>query len=256
MNQDSVQAFFDARDKRPGWPAIDARLRPTTLEEGYLLQNAVHARVSSAGDSRVGWKVGSTSAAGQRGFGLREPVYAGLFASNRSPNLADALTRQLARPSLECEIAVVLRHDIDGRDPALANAVIKDAIGACHIGCEIIDNRYGDPMEVGVPSLVADDFFQAGFVIGAENTAWKTQDLVTAAGFIEIDGERKTGSALDILSAFDSLQWLATALARNGLLLKAGEIVLTGTLVTPTPIALPATSVSLGITGFATMELD
>jgi 2-keto-4-pentenoate hydratase len=256
MNQDSVQAFFGARNKRPRWPAIDARLRPATIEAGYKLQNAVHARVSGAGDVRVGWKVGSTSAAGQRGFGLQEPVYAGLFASNRSPDLADALNRPLARPSLECEIAVVLRHDIDGRGPALANAAIRDAVGACHIGCEIIDNRYGDPMAVGVPSLVADDFFQAGFVIGPENTAWKAQDLVTAEGFIEIDGKRKTGSALDILSAFDSLRWLATALARNDLVLKAGEIVLTGTLVTPTPIALPPRSVSLGITGFATMELS
>jgi 2-keto-4-pentenoate hydratase len=52
------------------------------------------------------------------------------------------------------------------------------------------------------------------------------------------------------------LLWLAKALARNGLLLRAGEVVLTGTLVVPTPVALPARAVSIGITGFATLGID
>ncbi|HEY4174465.1 MAG TPA: hypothetical protein VGM42_15645, partial [Rhodopila sp.] len=226
MNQESVQAFVEARGRRPGWSAIAAPLRPSTIEDGYRLQAAVHDRLAAGGDDRVGWKVGCTTASGQRGFGLREPVYAGLLAGGRSPSLADALSRGLASPSLECEIAVVLRRDLDGTETDVA-----DAIGACHIACEIIDNRYGDAMAVGVPSLIADDFFQVGFVIGAENLGWREQDLAAASGFIEIDGQRRTGSARDGLSVFDSLRWLAKALGRNGLSLRSGEIVLTGTLV-------------------------
>jgi 2-keto-4-pentenoate hydratase len=255
MNEASVQAFVQARGKRPDWPDIDARLRPVTIADGYRLQDAVHRRLAIAGDARVGWKVGSTSASGQRGFGLHEPVYAGLFAGDRSTSLAEALSRPLTRPSLECEIAVVLRRDIDGADPALSIATITDAIGACHIACEIIDNRYGAPMSLGVPSLIADDFFQVGFVVGAENTGWRTQDLAAAEGFIEIDGQRRTGSVRDVLAAFDSLRWLAVALVCNGLPLRAGELVLTGTLVTPTPVALPARAVSIGITGFETLGI-
>jgi 2-keto-4-pentenoate hydratase len=106
-----------------------------------------------------------------------------------------------------------------------------------------------------VPSLIADDFFQVGFVVGAENTAWRTQDLGAAEGFIEIDGERKTGSVRNVLTAFDSLRWLAGALERGGLSLRAGPLVLTGTLVTPTPVSLPARAVSKGITGFETLAI-
>jgi 2-keto-4-pentenoate hydratase len=250
MDLESVHAFAQARGRRPGWPGIDERLRPATIEDGYRLQDAVHARLAAAGDARVGWKVGSTSAAGQRGFGLQEPVYAGLFASNRSPSLADALSRKLVRPSLECEIAAVLRRDLDGAAADLSDATIMDAIGACHIACEIIDNRYGDPMAVGVPSLIADDFFQAGFVIGAENAGWRMQDLPSVEAFIEIDGQRVIGSAHHVLSAFQSLRWLAQSLARNGLSLRAGEIVLTGSITVPTAVALPARAVTMGIDGF------
>jgi 2-keto-4-pentenoate hydratase len=255
MNQESVQAFVQARGRRPAWQNIEPRLRPGTMEDGYRLQHAIHAQLAAAGDALVGWKVGSTSASGQRGFGLREPVYAGLLASGRSASLGEALARPLTRPSVECEIAVVLRRDIDGADPDLSAEAVKDSIGACHIACEIIDNRYGDPMAVGVPSLIADDFFQVGIVVGAENTAWRKQDLGAAEGFIEIDGQRRTGSARDVLTAFDSLLWLAKALGRNGLWLRAGELVLTGTLVVPTPVPLPAQAVSMGVTGFATLGM-
>jgi len=250
MNQESVRAFVEARGRRPEWSGIESPLRPSTIEDGYRLQAAIHDRLAAAGDPRVGWKVGCTSASGQRGFGLREPVYAGLLASGRSVSLADALSRGLTSPSLECEIAVVLRRDLDDAD-----ADIADAIGACHIACEIIDNRYGDAMAVGVPSLIADDFFQVGFVLGPENAGWRGQDLAAASGFIEIGGQRRTGSARDVLNAFDSLRWLAKALARNGLSLRAGEIVLTGTLVAPAPVALPARAVSMGIGGFPSLEL-
>jgi 2-keto-4-pentenoate hydratase len=255
MNQDSIDAFVGARGRRPAWPGIEEALRPTTIEDGYCLQNAIHARLMAAGDARVGWKVGSTSAAGQRGFGLREPVYAGLFASGRSSSLAEALSRNLARPSVECEIAVVLAKDIDGADPALSLATVTDAIGPCYFGCEIIDSRYDDLGSVGVPSLIADDFFQVGFVVGAENVAWRTQDLTAVEGFIEIDGQRWTGSVRDVLSAFDSLRWLARALARGGLSLRAGDLVLTGTLVPPKPVPLPARAVSMGISGFEPLVL-
>jgi len=255
MHQDSIEAFVSARGQRPAWPGIDEALRPKTIEDGYRLQNAIHDRLIAAGDARVGWKVGSTSASGQRGFGLSEPVYAGLFAGGRSANLAEALSRPLARPSVECEIAVVLRKDIDGADPGLSAATVTDAIGACHFGCEIIDSRYADPASVGVPSLIADDFFQVGFVVGAENADWREQDLTAVEGFIEIDGQRWDGSVRDVLTAFDSLLWLAKALARGGLSLHAGDIVLTGTLVPPRPVPLPARAVSMGITGFARLGL-
>jgi 2-keto-4-pentenoate hydratase len=256
MQQDSVQAFVEARGRRPQWFGIDEPLRPASIRDGYHLQHAVHVRLAAAGDVRVGWKVGSTTAAGQRTFGLPEPVYAGLFASGRSLSLGEALDRPLARPSLECEIAMVLRHDVSAGDTDPSAGAIMDAIGACHIACEIIDNRYGDPMAAGVPSLIADDFFQAGFVIGAENTGWRTQDLSMAEAFIEIDGQRATGTARSGLSAIESLRWLARSLGRNGQSLRAGEIVLTGSITVPTAVGLPARAVRMGIDGFAPLALD
>ena len=255
MQERTIQAFLDARTQRPRWPGIPADLSPATLDEAYALQQALHLRLGAQGIPRLGYKVGSTSPAGQHLFGLDEPVYAGIFADGRAPSLAAALAQGLAQPSLECEIALILRTDLDGADPDLTAARIADAVGSCHIACEIIDNRYGDPRAVGVPSLIADDFFHAGFVIGARNPGWRDQDLTRVEAVIEIDGVRTTGNAGDVLSAGASLRWLARKLASVGARLHAGDIVLTGAIAGPVRIAPPVRAVALRIAGFAPLAL-
>jgi 2-keto-4-pentenoate hydratase len=256
LHEDSVQAFVNARAKRPSWAGIAEQFRPATIRDGYRLQQAIHAQLGAAGHPRVGYKIGSTSAAGQRTFGLAEPVYAGLFDSGRSPTLADALARPLVEPSLECEIALILQGNIDGADPDLSTERLADAVGSCHIACEIIDNRYGDPLALGVPSLIADDFFHEGFVIGAANPEWRDQDLASAEATMDIDGKRTLGTAHDVMSAFVALRWLARALAISGNSLHAGDIVMTGSITVPTRITLPAQAVTLSITGFAPLRLE
>ncbi len=70
-----------------------------------------------------------------------------------------------------------------------------------------------------------------------------------------IDGTVHPGSTADVVTPLDSLRWLARKLASNGQQLKTGDIVLSGSLVTPTPIALPARSVSIAIEGFGALSL-
>src|SRR5690606_14678325 len=135
----------------------------------------VHRRLSAEGNPPLGFKIGSTSPKTQRGLGLDEPIYAGMFADTRAADLRAGLSRPLRAPSIECEIAFVLGRDIDVAD--LRPPALRDAVASCHLACEIIDNRYGDPLKVGIPTLLADDFFHAAFVMGEANPGWRGLDL-------------------------------------------------------------------------------
>ena len=242
---DAVQAFIEARRHRPSWPGVAPALRPQTIADGYRLQDAIHRGLGG----RVGYKVGATSAAGQRAWGVAEPAYAGLSAADRSADLAEAFARPLRAPGLECEIALVLAESVSADD--VSEATLRNAIGACHIACEIIDSRYDNPKEIGVPTLIADDFFQAGFVLGAANPDWRQQDLRQARGSITIDGQRTEGAVGDVLDGYASLAWLVRQRGR----VAAGEIVLTGAIVGPLPVTLPARAVEFTITGFTPLRL-
>lgn len=252
---DAVSAFVAARTSRPRWPEVPAAARPASICEGYRLQRAIHERLADQGVRRVGYKIGSTSPLNQSPWGLTEPVYAGIFTDTRAESLTAALARPLLHPSLECEVAFQLRRDIDGADPALSTATILDAVAACHVACEIIDSRYDAPMEIGVPTLLADDFFQAGFVLGAAHPVWRTLDFGALEGAIEIDGVLTSGKASDALDAISAMLWLARKLAMSGATLREGEIILTGSFTRPIPVTPSARAVILTISGFTPLTL-
>jgi 2-keto-4-pentenoate hydratase len=250
-----IDGFLRTRRARPKWIAIAPELRPKSMEEGYQVQKAIHERLDATGPTLLGYKVGSTTAAGQKIFGIGEPVYAGLFSDGDFPTLGAALANPLTAPSLECEIAMRLGSNLDGARGEITDDETMRAIATCHLACEIIDNRYGDPMAVGVPSLLADDWFNVGFVLGPPNPRWPNLELSNRKGQIEIDGVVATGNSNDWLPPIKSVQWLAQKLAQAGRRLRAGDIILTGTIVAPTKIKLPAKSASISIEGFGTLNL-
>jgi 2-keto-4-pentenoate hydratase len=86
---------------------------------------------------------------------------------------------------------------------------------------------------MGAPTLVADDFFAAGCVLGQPVSRLVAPDLSKVAGRALINGlEAGRGTGADVLGhPHNALAWLANHLAAEGKGLHAGQIVLTGSLV-------------------------
>ncbi|MCK0209949.1 hypothetical protein MWN33_18105 [Starkeya koreensis] len=252
---DEIDAFLRSREARPHWGAIPPERRPHDLAEGYRLQHRIHAALAARGTTHAGYKIGCTSAAGQRGFGLDEPIYAGMFETTRATSLREALAVPLLAPMIECEIAFVMRATLDdGAD--LSDAALTDAIASAHLACEVVDARYGvPPAEIGAPTLLTDDFLHVRFMLGPPVPGWRALPLEALAGAIEIDGTLHPGNTAEVLSPFAALRWLVTKLASNGQRLEAGMTVLTGSLVPPTPIKLPARHVAIWAEGFGRLDL-
>ncbi len=98
---------------------------------------------------------------------------------------------------------------------------------------EIVDDRYVDWRRMDAPTLIADDFFAAGCVLGAPVGRERRPDLAAVTGTTLINGiEVGRGRGADVMGhPFAALAWLANSLAARGLGLRQGEFVLTGSLV-------------------------
>lgn len=248
----AVEHFVAARRRRPAWDRVPDAIAPSTIAEGYRLQAAVHDRLVAQGASLRGYKIGSTSAAGQAAFGLTEPVYAGLFEQDRFASLTEALARPMTMPAIEIEIAFVLaRATAKGASlPDLAAAV-----ASCHISCEIIDRRYGEPLQDTVGSLLADDFFNVGFVLGTANPDWRARDLGGLDAAIRLDDTVHTANASSVLSALGVLAWLVQKLPPDRPL-KPGDVVLTGSIVPPKAVSPHTRSIEMTIEGFEPLRFE
>jgi len=118
------------------------------------------------------------------------------------------------------------------RAPFDSNAVAA-AVGEVMAGMEIVDDRYVDYKSLDTPTLIADDFFDGGCVLGNSIAGWRSLDLASLRGVTWINGvEVGRGRGADVMGhPFVALAWLANSLARRERKLCAGEFVFTGSVV-------------------------
>jgi 2-keto-4-pentenoate hydratase len=208
-------------------------LRPADPLEGYAVQEAVAARMTAGGwGERAGWKIGCTTLKMQNLLGIGQPGAGGVYATTVFHEHATFRHQDFQRPGVECEIAVLLERDLPGptdRETAAA------AVAAVCAAIEIVDDRYGDFQAVGAPTMLADDFFNAGCVLGPWVRDFRGLDLGALEGRMIVNGEPVArGHGRELLGhPFEALAWLAGTLAASGRSLRAGEHVLLGSVTPP-----------------------
>ena len=101
------------------------------------------------------------------------------------------------------------------------------------IGIEVVENRYVDYRSLGVPTLIADDFFNAGCVLGKPIKNWEQLDLCGLKGGFIINGKRGSlGQGADIMGhPLAALAWLVNQTHIFGQQLKASSYIMLGSLV-------------------------
>jgi 2-oxo-3-hexenedioate decarboxylase/2-keto-4-pentenoate hydratase len=206
---------------------------PATEAEGYRIQHAVHDLLAPAFGARVGYKIGCTSAVMQQYLNIPHPCGGGVFARGVHESGVSLRASDYIRVGVECEIAVRLARDLAGSEAPFTAEWVAEAIEAYLPAIEIVDDRYAQWETLGAPTLVADDFFAAGCVLGQPVPRSAAPDLLKVIGrAIVNDNEVAQGTGADVLGhPHIALAWLANHLAASGKALRAGEIVLTGSLV-------------------------
>jgi 2-keto-4-pentenoate hydratase len=227
----AAQAIATARRNRAPLKALPAGAAPVDEATGYRVQRAVHDLLLPVTGALVGYKIGCTSKVMQQYLNIPHPCGGGVFARGVHETGVRLRARDFVRVGVECEIAVRLARDLPPAQAPFTEAGVTDAIGAYLPAIEIVDDRYEKWETLGAPTLVADDFFAAGCVLGAPVAA--APDLLAVTGRALINGEEAgRGTGADVLGhPHHALAWLANHLAGEGKGLHAGQIVLTGSLV-------------------------
>jgi 2-keto-4-pentenoate hydratase len=229
----AAQAIAQARRTRAPLKALPGDLAPKDLPAGYRVQRAVHDLLLPQTGPLVGYKIGCTSEVMQRYLNIPHPCGGGVFSRGVHESGAALRFQDFVRVGVECEIAVKLARDLAAEQAPFTADTVAGAIEAYLPAIEIVDERYLGWETMGAPTLVADDFFAAGCVLGAPVARQAAPDLLTVVGRAVINGaEVSSGTGADVLGhPHHALAWLANHLAEEGRGLHAGQIVLTGSLV-------------------------
>jgi 2-oxo-3-hexenedioate decarboxylase/2-keto-4-pentenoate hydratase len=229
----AARAIAAARRNHAPLPALPAEIVPRDEAEGYRVQRALHDLMLPVNGALAGYKIGCTSTVMQRYLDIPHPCSGGVFVRGIHDSGVTLPAADYLRVGVECEIAVRLAADLPPSAAPFTQQTVADAIEAYRPAIEIVDDRYVTWETMGAPTLVADDFFAAGCVLGPPIPAAAAPDLLAVQGRAIINGVATgQGSGADVLGhPHKALAWLANHLATEGRGLHAGQIVLTGSLV-------------------------
>lgn len=227
--------------------------RPGSRAEGYAIQ----AELAKLSGMRIaGWKIAATSTAGQQHIRVDGPM-AGVLLSARA--LEGGARISLAGNNMkvaEAEFAFRMAKSLPKRAEAYSVAEVVDAVASLHPAIEVPDSRYEDFTRVGAAPLIADVACACWFMIGPATRAdWRAIDLAQHRVAAWRDGALAgEGSGANVLGdPRRALAWIANELCTCGDGLRAGDVVITGTCLTPVPVS-PGECVKADFGGFGTLE--
>lgn len=253
----AAEAIATARRAKERLAALPAEIAPRDEAEGYQVQRALHDLLLPQRGALVGYKIGCTSNVMQQYLNIPHPCSGGVFERTVHDSGVKLAAADFVRVGVECEIAVRLSRDLAPGEAPFTAGWMAEAIEAYVPAIEIVDDRYVHWETLGAPTLVADDFFAAGCVLGPAVPRGEAPDVHEVAGRALVNGaEVGAGTGADVLGhPHNALAWLANHLAADGKGLHRGQLVLTGSLVKTVWLS-PGDRVTMELAGLGTVEAE
>ena len=258
MNRGDLEQYgnelYRALVERTAVEPLTARVEGLSIEDAYQIQLHMVARRLQAGERVIGKKIGVTSKVVMDMLKVGQPDF-GHLTSGMVYNDGDAIeAASLIAPKAEGEIAFVLGRDLGG--PGVTEADVLSATDYVLPCFEIVDSRIRD-WKIRIEDTVADNASSGVFVLGDTAVDPRSLDLRTVGMTLEKNGEiAATGAGAAALgNPLTAVAWLANTLGELGMSLKAGEVILSGSLAAMLPVqAGDSLRMSLGGIGSATVR--
>jgi 2-keto-4-pentenoate hydratase len=231
----NARACFETHRKRVRYRPLDGAVRAAPLDDAYRIQDALHRLLVEAGGGDVaGWKIALTSKAMQQLTGVDQPAAGAIFSKvvHASPARIDLAAYH--HLGVEFEVAVRLGDSLPASGGPWTRALVASRVAACMPAFELVEDGDADYKTLDAFTLIAQNTWNGGVVLGPPVAAWRDVNLEEAVTRCWINdepgGQGKTGDAMG--HPFEALAWVANLLNRRGRALERGMIVMTGSSIT------------------------
>lgn len=211
-----------------------AQTADEAVARGLQLLLRARQELVAAGFRPVGWKAAFGSPQAMQRLGISRPLVG--FLTERTLLAPDSVVSIAGwtRPVAEPEVAVYLGRDIPPQAPP---ELIRQAIAALGPAIELAD--VDRPAQEQLEAVVAGNVYHRHFILGPRDTARAGGDLAGLVGHVFRGGQRV--AVVEDLQAnpgpmVEVLAGMARALAQAGEALRAGQVVITGSVVPPIPL--------------------
>jgi 2-keto-4-pentenoate hydratase len=235
---------------------LQGELKPASMAEAYAAQDALLRLWAETGVGHVvGWKIALTSKAIQDLVGADRPCVGAVLDTRIHRSPATIALAGFVRLGLEFELAVRVARPMTGVPGGYDAASARAAVDAVAPAFELVEDRGADYATFDVATIIADNCWNGGIVLGPELPGWEAVDWRTQPVTLTYgeDVERAvTGEALG--DPFAALAVVAENLLERGHHLQPGQWVMTGSTL-KTRFAKPGDKARYAIDGMGAVEM-
>lgn len=224
-----AQELMKAENERTPIDPISERF-DLTIEDAYRVQLKVIELKKQRGEKVIGKKIGLTSKRMQELLGVYQPDYGHITDRMIIEEDFPIKLSELIQPKIEVEIAFILKEDLEG--PGVTAADVLSATKGVMPAFEVIDSRIKN-WKIKIQDTIADNASIGRVILGNPLKDVLGLDLRTVGVVVRKNGEivQTAAGAAVLGNPVNSVAWLANKLSEYGVSLKAGEIILSGSLV-------------------------
>lgn len=236
FSADAAARFLDeAHRTRARYQNLPPDIAPNSVAEAYAAQAALLELWRPRLGAVAGLKIATTTKVMQQLMGIDHPCMGTIFASRVLQSPAHIIKADYINVRIECELAVRLGHDLPKGSTLYTRESVRAAVSHIMPAFELIEDRHAVYRETSALSMIADNCWNGGIVIGAPTAMRPDLDIDALQGALTINGKPVSEGRAD--RPLEALAWLANLAVERGRPIRKGMVVITGSLVATVSVA-------------------
>ena len=203
-----------------------------TEADAYMIQYKLIEQLKTSGEIIRGHKIALTTKAARDHLGVDEPCFAHILDTGVYANGSAVSILELTDPHCEAEIAFILKKDLKG--PGVTPIQVMSAIEGILPAIELVDLKVQGE-GISSTDVIAHQGLHGGVIVGSKMIDIDSCDLQYEGATVEHNGELVgSGTGSEVMgNPINPIVWLANKMYEFEDYLKGGEIIISGSVVTP-----------------------
>ena len=249
----AARFIADAHARRQPYRNMPDDIGPRTVAEAYAAQEALRVLWEPVWGPVAGLKIATTTKVMQQLMGIDHPCGGMIYAKRIHASPAVIKLADYMHVVVECELAVRTKSTLSHKAQPWTAAQVRREIAEVMPAFELIEDRNANYKETRALTLIADNAWNAGIVLGKAVSVSPDTNLDGLKAHLDTTKSGTRSGATD--DPMGALAWVANLAIERGRPLAAGQIVITGSVVQTLPIAI-GERFTFEIEGLGSIELE
>lgn len=231
QTQDIAAKLFADWTSRAPYQALSGEFAVASEEDAYRVQLALQNMHATNRGAITGRKIALSSKAMQQMVGHDRPIAGAFFAGDVKLSPATVRATDFIHLGIEFELAIELNSDIAPQALAHTAQSAYEHVAAVRPAFELIKDRNADYATLDPLTLIADNAWCGGVVLGEPLADWQQLDPADIPSIVSQTGEPDEHANTGAADPLGSLAWVLNHFSERGITLAKGEHIITGSAV-------------------------